>query len=60
VEIQSVEMLTLNGGLCCVGSMNPVGVVAVSGDRDCFLLGPSEWVLPEDGNKSFSETSWFK
>jgi hypothetical protein len=23
-----VDMLTLNGGLCCVGSINPTGVAA--------------------------------
>jgi hypothetical protein len=41
-EIQSVEMLTLIGGLCCVGFINPIGVVLlVSGNRDkLFLLGP--------------------
>jgi hypothetical protein len=28
VKIQGVEMLTLIGGLCCVGFVSPVGVVA--------------------------------
>jgi hypothetical protein len=28
VEIQGVEVLTVIGDLCCVGHMNPTGVVA--------------------------------
>jgi hypothetical protein len=28
MDIQGVEMLTLIGGLCCVGFINPIGVVA--------------------------------
>jgi hypothetical protein len=28
VEIQSVEILTVFDGLCCVGFINPTGVVA--------------------------------
>jgi hypothetical protein len=28
VEIQGVNMLTLFDGLCCVGFLNPIGVVA--------------------------------
>jgi hypothetical protein len=40
----SAEMLTLIGGLCCVGFINPIGVVG----------GP-----PDDGNNPVSETPFF-
>jgi hypothetical protein len=40
--IEGVEMLTLIGGLCCVGFINPVGVDAgVRRQRLAFVIGPS-------------------
>jgi hypothetical protein len=43
MEIQGVEVLTLIGGLCCVGFTNPVGggVAAVWRQR-LYQLGPTE------------------
>jgi hypothetical protein len=39
-----VKMLTLFGGLCCVGIMNPVGVVAGVQRYYLLILGPFEYV----------------
>jgi hypothetical protein len=40
VEIQGVEILTLIGGLCFVGFINPIGVVA-GVQRLAFSIGPA-------------------
>jgi hypothetical protein len=40
--IQCVETLTLIGGLCCVGSVNPIGVLAgVRRQRLVLSIGPT-------------------
>jgi hypothetical protein len=33
MEIQGVKLLTLIGGLCCVGFTSPIGVVTLSSER---------------------------
>jgi hypothetical protein len=42
VEIQSAKMLTLIGGLFCVGFINPIGVVAgIRRQRLALFIGPT-------------------
>jgi hypothetical protein len=41
-EIQDVEMLTLIGNLCCVGFIDPTGVVnGVRRQRLALYIGPN-------------------
>jgi hypothetical protein len=51
-HIRSAKMLTLIDGLCCVGIINPTGVVAgVRRQRPAFFLfSPPEWFPLEDGD----------
>jgi hypothetical protein len=52
VEIQSVEMSAIIGGLCCVDFINPIGVVAgVWRRRVALFVGPFEKVSSEDGGR---------
>jgi hypothetical protein len=50
-----VEMLILIGGLCCLGFINPTGVVS-----RVFLFGPSEYVAPKKGDRIQSPKRRFK
>jgi hypothetical protein len=52
MEIQGVEMLTLMGGLCCIGFVNPIGVAAgVWRQRLALSIGPNSIGSPGDGNR---------
>jgi hypothetical protein len=47
-------MLTLIAGLCCVGFINSIVVVAGAPRQRLALLGPTEQVPTEDGNRILS------
>jgi hypothetical protein len=46
-----VKMLTLFGGLCCVGIINPIGVAAGVQRDYFFILGPFEYAPSHDGDR---------